>query len=200
MSLVERQGTASNATRHIARADKLPVVMTLKGHGPAKDDSFTRVSISYFPGGNQMFSGSRDGTSRRWNLETGKEIDEVRGVCEQDIMAVAVSRDGRWVITSIGEDPSSDLPVEIKACDVTTGVVKTFKGYSLPRQGVMTCTDISVDSKLLASGAGDGLWIWSLDTGKLLAGASEFKTPAYHGVSAVRFSQDSTKLAVRAYM
>jgi WD40 repeat protein len=60
------------------------------------------------------------------------------------------------------------------------------------------CIDISVDSKLLASGAGDGFWIWSLDTGKLLAGPSEFKTPPYHGVWAVRFSQDSTKLAVIA--
>ncbi|KAJ8596237.1 YVTN repeat-like/Quino protein amine dehydrogenase, partial [Rhizopogon salebrosus TDB-379] len=157
------------------------------------------VSISYFPDGKEMFSGSRDGTSRRWNLETGKEIDEVRHVCEQDIRAVAVSRDGRWVITSIGEDPSGDHPGEIKACDVKTAVVKTFKGYSLPHQGIWMCIDISADGKLLASGAGDGFWIWSLDTGKLLAGPSEFKTPAYHYVTAVRFSQDSTKLAVNCW-
>jgi WD40 repeat protein len=196
MSLVKRQGTASKAMRHTARADKLPVVMTLEGHGPAKDSRFTSVSISYFPDGKQMLSGCRDGTSRRWDLETGEEIEEARDVCEQHITAVAVSRDGRWAITSMNEDSSSDLPGEIKACDVETEVVKTFKGYSLPRQGVMMCIDISVDSKLLASGAGDGFRIWSLDTGKLLAGPSEFKTPTYHHVSAVRFSQDSTKLAV----
>jgi WD40 repeat protein len=103
MSLVKTQGTASKATRHTARADKLPVVMTLEGHGPAKDNLLAHVFISYFPDGKQMFSGSRDGTSRRWDLETGKEIEEVRDVCEQKIRAVAVSRDGRWVVTSIDE-------------------------------------------------------------------------------------------------
>jgi WD40 repeat protein len=143
-----------------------------------------------------MFSGSRDGTSLQWNLETGKEIEQARDACEQDISAVAVSRDGRWVVTCISEDRSGDHPGEIKARDVKTAVVKTFKGYSLPSQGIGMCIDISVDNKLLASGAGDGFWIWSLDTGKLLAGPSEFKTPTYHHVSAIRFSQDSTKLAV----
>jgi WD40 repeat protein len=198
MSLVKRRGTASKAMRHTARADKLPLVMTLEGHGPARDNLGAHVFISYFPDGKQMFSGSRDGTSLRWDLETGKEIDETRDVCEQNIWAVAVSRDGRWVVTSIGEDQSSDPPGEIKACDVKAAVVKTFKGYSLSRQGIMICIDVSADSKLLASGAGDGFRIWSLDTGKLLAGPSEFKTPTYHHVLAVRFSQDSTKLAVIA--
>ena len=186
---------SSKATQHTARADKLPVTMTLEGHGPARDNLAAEVFISYFPDGKQMFSGSRDGTSRRWNLETGKEIEEARDVCEQNISAVAVSRDSRWVVTCISEGRSGDHPWEIKARDVKTAVVKTFKGHS---PGII-CFDISVDSKLLASGVGDGFWIWSLDTGKLLAGPSEFKTPMYHHVSAVRFSQDSTKLAVRAH-
>jgi WD40 repeat protein len=190
---------ASKATQHPARADKLPVVMTLEGHGPAKDNLLTHVFISYFPDDKQMFSGSSDGTSRRWNLETCREIDEARDVYEQNIWAVAVSRDGRWIVTGIAEDRSGDHPGEIKACNLETGVVKTFKGHSLPGQGMMMCIDISVDSKLLASGAGDGFRIWNLDTGQLLAGPSEFKTPRHHGVSAVRFSQDSTKLAVRAH-
>ncbi|KAJ8589985.1 YVTN repeat-like/Quino protein amine dehydrogenase [Rhizopogon salebrosus TDB-379] len=191
MSLEKRRGTASKTMRHTARAEKLPVVMTLEGHGPAKDNLFNHVFISYFPDGKQMFSGSRDETSRRWNLETGKEIEEVRDVCGRNIWAVAVSRDGRWVVTSMGE-ASGDPPWDIKACDVETGVVKTFKGHS---PGII-CMDISVDSKLLASGAADGFQVWSLDTGNFLAGPSEFKTPTDHYVAAVRFSQDSTKLAV----
>jgi WD40 repeat protein len=173
MSLMKRQSTASKAMRHTARAEKLPVVMTLEGHGPAKDNLLNHVFISYLPDGKQMFSGSGDGTSRRWDLETGKEIEEARDVCEQDIRAVAVSRDGRWVVTSTTKDPPSDHPGEIKACHVGTRVVKTFKGHS---QGII-CIDISVNSKLLASGAGDGFRIWSLDTvnqllsGLVLAGA-----------------------------
>jgi WD40 repeat protein len=194
MSLVKRQGMSSRATQLTARANKLPVAMTLEGHGPAKDNSLTRVSISYFPDGKKMFSGCRDGTSRRWDLETGKEIEEAQDVCEQDIWAVAVSRDGRWVVSSIAKDPLGDHPGEIKACDVETGVVKTFKGHSLPRHGNMMCIDISADNKLLASGAGDGFRIWSLDTGKPLTGPSELKK--YHSINGVQFSQDSTKLAV----
>jgi WD40 repeat protein len=200
MSLVKRQGMSSKATQLTARANKLPVAMTLEGHGPAQNNGFTRVAISYFPDGKQMFSGCRDGTSRRWDLETGKEIEEARDVCEQDIWAVAVSRDGRWVVTSIAKDPLGDHPGEIKARDVERGVVKTFKGHSLPHQGNMMCIDISADNKLLASGAGDGFRIWSLDTGEPLTSPSEFKTPTHHSVDVdgVRFSQDSTKLAVRA--
>jgi WD40 repeat protein len=196
MSLVKTQDTASKAMRYTARADKLPVVMTLEGHEPAIDNiaAHWNISNSYFPDGKQMFSVSRDGTSRRWNLETGKEIKEARDVREQDIRAVAVSRDGRWV-TSIAKDPLGDHLGEIKACDVETGVVKTFKGHSLPRQENMMYIDISADNKLLASGAGDSFRIWSWDTGKLLAGP--LKIPPYQHVSAVRFSQDSTKLAVR---
>jgi WD40 repeat protein len=85
-------------------------------------------------------------------------------VNKQDIKAVAVSRDGRWVINIIGEDPSGDRPGGIKVCNVETGVVKTFKGHS---PGII-CIDISVDSKLLASGVGDGFRIWNYLTSMYL--------------------------------
>jgi WD40 repeat protein len=185
MSLVKTPVMAPKSTRPTQKVDKFPAVMTLGGHGEGIG------SISYFPDGKQMISGSGDGTSRRWNLETGKEIEEARDVGEHNIRAVKVSRDGRWVVTSTAVPPVLHRG-EIKAWDLETETVKTFGGYPWD----ILCIDISVDSKLLAGGGEDGFRIWRLDAGNLLGGPSEFKTPSYRSVSAIRFSQDSTKLAV----
>jgi WD40 repeat protein len=50
--------------------------MTLKGHGGRIQ------SVSYFPDGQRMISGSTDKTTRQWDLKEGKETEEVREVCE----------------------------------------------------------------------------------------------------------------------
>jgi WD40 repeat protein len=42
-----------------------------------------------------MISGSFDKTARQWDLNAGKEIEEVRDVYEKEVLAVTVSRDGR---------------------------------------------------------------------------------------------------------
>ncbi|KIK35040.1 hypothetical protein CY34DRAFT_96850, partial [Suillus luteus UH-Slu-Lm8-n1] len=61
-------------------------------------------SISYFTDGQQMISGFEDHTARRWDLNTGKEIEEWRDVCKDaEAVTVAVSRDGRWIITGYAE-------------------------------------------------------------------------------------------------
>ncbi|KAJ8590739.1 WD40 repeat-like protein, partial [Rhizopogon salebrosus TDB-379] len=109
-------------------------------------------------------------TVRRWNLQSGEEIVEARVVCNQEVTAVAISRDGRWVITASGDrfkaghDP---VNAELKSCEVDTGIMRSFEGHSR----IITCVDISANSKLLASGSADGTaQIWDLDTGKLMAG------------------------------
>ncbi|KAG2066049.1 WD40 repeat-like protein [Suillus decipiens] len=160
--------------------------MTLKGHGDRIQ------SISYFPDGQRMISGSLDKTTRKWGLKTGKEIQEARDICEKDVCEEAVSRDGRWVVTGDGdnisdEDGGEDVG-ELKACEVETGNVKEFEGHS---RDIYT-VDISADSTLLASGSIDK--IWNLETGKLVAGP--FKSTDW--VGAIRFSSDSKKLAVKS--
>ncbi|KAG2343592.1 WD40 repeat-like protein [Suillus weaverae] len=184
----------SNALSSESRIIKIPAaaatnmtltpVLTLEGHEE-------RVrSISYFPDGKQMISGSMDKTARRWDLRKGKEIEEVRDVCEQGVYAVVVSKDGRWVITAGGNFNHTD-PGEIKAYGVETGIMKTFQGHAR----MVTCIDSSTNSTLLASGSWDGTArVWSLDTGKLVAGP--FDSIDWPG--AVLFSPDSKKLAVKS--
>ncbi|KAG2340259.1 WD40 repeat-like protein [Suillus weaverae] len=172
---------ASTSTKAAGTKSILTPSMTLMGH------RLYLRSISYFPDGQRMISGSYDKTARQWDLKAGKEIKEARDVCEEEVWAVAVSRDGRWVVTGGGDH---DRP-ELKACEVETGIVKKLRGHSQD----ITCVDISADNTLLASGSRDETtWTWNLDTGKLVAGPFE----SYDLVDAVRFSTDSKKLAVKS--
>jgi len=145
--------------------------------------------MSYFPDGKRIISGSWDKTARQWDLQAGKEIVKTRDASEHGVHAVVVSRDGRWVITAGGDVEHGKL----KGREVETGIVKKFQGHS----SQITCIDVSPDNKLLASGSGEDMAvrIWSLNTGKLVAGP--FATHS-DWVGAVRFSQDSNKLAVRS--
>ncbi|KAG2063765.1 WD40 repeat-like protein [Suillus decipiens] len=134
-----------------------------------------------------MFSGSKDKIARRWDLQSGKEIKEARSICEENIRAVAVSRNGQWSVTSGGDYHRPML----KAWEVETGTVKIFEGHSWR----ITCVDISADNTLLAGGSDDKTArIWNLKTGKLVAGP--FDSADWAG--AVRFSPDAKKLAVKS--
>jgi WD40 repeat protein len=181
---------ASRSTQPAAAATKMILrpVMTLRGHkGDIK-------SLDYFPDGKRMVSGSFDNTSRQWDLQAGMELEEVRDTCDDEVRAVAVSRNGRWVIT-VTNNHGGDSD-QLKACEVATGVVRILNKDRLPLGG-LECIDISADNTLLTSGSIDGtVRIWNLDSGKLVAGP--LGTDVGH-VGGVRFSQDSKKLAVVAH-
>ncbi|KAG1845036.1 hypothetical protein C8R48DRAFT_780042 [Suillus tomentosus] len=91
---------ASTSTKSTAAQTNMSLtpVLTLEGHEEHVQ------SISYFPDGKRMVSGSMDKTARRWDLQEGKETEEVRDVCERGVMyAVVVSKDGRWVVAAGGD-------------------------------------------------------------------------------------------------
>jgi WD40 repeat protein len=157
-------------------------VVTLKGH------KGRILCVFYTRDSKQMMSGSVDGTVRKWDRQTGKEIVEARYVCKEGMDELAVSMDGQWVVTASGGPQAGFY---LKAHEVKTDIMKIFKGHS----GDITCLDISADNTLLASGADDGtVRIWSLDTGGLRA--SPFKVGFSTG--AVRFSPDSKKIAMNS--
>ncbi|KAG1870944.1 hypothetical protein C8R48DRAFT_670540 [Suillus tomentosus] len=181
----ESDFTAIVSSTHPVKATNEPIltpVMTLQCHKPSRYEQYTEViyhvsSISYFPDGQKM---------------VGKEIKKVRDVFEGFVHAVEVSRDGRWVVTAGGKHNNSHQFGELRVCEVETGIVKTLEGHSTE----VTCIDISADSTLLASGSCDSILIWGLDTGKPVAGPFKSDASEDDGVGAVRFSQDSKKLAV----
>ncbi|KAG1814017.1 quinon protein alcohol dehydrogenase-like superfamily [Suillus subaureus] len=189
---------ASSSTQPGETANKLILtpVMTLEGHEPwispgwsdenghpvkSKDIS----SMSYFPDGRQMISGSHDQTIRRWDLRKGKEIEKAREVCENRIDVVGVSRNGRWVVTAGGSG-------ELKVSEVETGTARTLHEDKWPWPWIR-CIDISADSTLVAGGSDDSaVRIWSLDTGKLMAGPFGSND---NFTRTLRLSADSRKLA-----
>ncbi|KAJ8596235.1 WD40 repeat-like protein [Rhizopogon salebrosus TDB-379] len=165
---------ASRSTRSTG-IRKTIVGMTLVGHERSfyyvldrdgeRSENNWGPTIAYFPDGQKIISGSADKTIRLWDLQAGKEIEDARFVGEQEVDVVAISRDGRWVVTA-GELGGV---YKVRANEVKTGSVKTFEGHS---QWII-CIDISMDSKLLASGSWDHtVRIWSLDTGELVCGDS----------------------------
>ncbi|OJA15167.1 hypothetical protein AZE42_10079 [Rhizopogon vesiculosus] len=175
---------ASTTTQPAPAANEmiLTPVITLEGHEKRIQ------SLSYLQDGRQMVSVCLDKTVRRWDLQANKEIEEARKVCDHGVHAVAESRDGRWAITAGGDVDHGEL----KVSEVEMEIVKSFEGHSK----VITCIDISADDMLLASGSGDHTArLWSLDTGKLVAGP--FESAAW--VGAIRFSHNSKKLAVNSW-
>ncbi|KAG2349167.1 WD40 repeat-like protein [Suillus weaverae] len=177
--------------------------MTLEGHEPVgplfPDGKMERTtmkhvsSICYFPDGKQLMSGSDDKTARQWDLQAQKEVKEARDVRKQEVCAVEVSRDGRWVVTASGSFGSRHG--ELRVCEVETGIVKSFsEGHA----GTISI-DISLDSTLLASASSDGtVWIKSLKTGDLEATIQFQNSFNSRSMGAVRFSQDSKKLAIKS--
>ena len=67
---------ASTTTKAATAKSSLTPSMTLKGHGGRIQ------SVSYFPDGQRMISGSTDKTTQQWDLKEGKETEEVQEVCE----------------------------------------------------------------------------------------------------------------------
>lgn len=185
---------ASSSTHAVRATRKLTLkpVMTFEGHEPAIDKWIRerqrrQVSfISYFPDGNGMVSAAHDKTTRQWDLRACKEIEEARDFCEEETRTMAVSRDGRWVVTS--SSTAYDNVGKLRARDVETRIVKTFEGHF----NWIHRIDVSADSTQLVGLSWDGVRIWSMETGKLVAGP--FNIFDNHS-SDVRFSQNSKKFA-----
>ncbi|MCE9567976.1 MAG: hypothetical protein K8U57_38740 [Planctomycetes bacterium] len=112
-------------------------------------------------------SGSEGTTARIWNLETGKELHELKGHTST-ISSVAISTDGKRAITGGLFDTT------VRVWNLETGKeLRELKGHTASVWGVA----ISPDSKRAVTGGFDKtLRVWNLETGKELL---QLPHPAY---------------------
>ncbi|KIK90620.1 hypothetical protein PAXRUDRAFT_671944 [Paxillus rubicundulus Ve08.2h10] len=140
-------------------------------------------SVAFLPDGQQVISGSNDGTIRTWRLV--EEAGAVETAMKEGgvVVAVAVSSDGQWIATggehktiTIWNATTHEKAVELKG---HFDWVRTLR--------------FSPDSARVASGSDD--WtvvVWSTATGKRLAG----RLKGHAGkVYSVAFAPDGDKIA-----
>ena len=140
--------------------------------------------VAFVADGDYIISGNGNKV-RRWRVKDGKEDGEPMAA-ERDILSIAVSRDGKWIVSgaAYGHVTVWDAESHKKAIRLI--------GHEL---GVFA-VDISPDATRIATGSSDStLCVWSLSTGEQLLG------PFKHddGVAAVKFSPDGRRIATATW-
>jgi serine/threonine protein kinase len=172
-----------NALQLRTPLNKVSLLLTLTGH----DDIVTTVALS--PNGETIASGSRDGTVRLWNMETGDLIKTI-SVQGNFINTVAFSPNGSIIASGIGwVGKFGGTGGEVRLWDNKTGnLLRTLVGH----EGVVLSVAFSPNGQTLAStGMDDTLRLWNPQTGELLQ-----TLKGHQGdVTSVAFSGDGNLIA-----
>ena len=181
--------TNSNLPEHVSR-----VMGTLK----FKHDQFPSAVV-YAPDGQSLFTASRDGTVRQWNLQNGRTIKSWE--FGQPLSSLRLSSNGQYLAVAEGYRPSPNLDLgaialqdeyAIHVIDLANGAIKwKLKGTKVP----IYCLAFSADGQFLASGGqaekSEAIRIWSLATGKV---DRAFKP--LQAIVNIAWSKDASKLYV----
>lgn len=139
--------------------------------------------VNFSPDGTCVLTGSSDGKLKIWDAATGQLLKEFPGHSdangiEKTISSAYFTPDGRRIISSAWDK-------KIKLWDLATSAEAiNFSGHNK----LITNTDISADSKYLASCSADfTVKIWEISTGKVISSFDVEETP-----TAVKFSPDGT--------
>ncbi|MEB3280172.1 MAG: AAA family ATPase [Lyngbya sp.] len=125
---------------------------TLKGHCESvqqTEECIVVYEVSFSPDGEILASASGDRTVKLWNVQTGKEIETLKGH-NKDVLGVSFSPDGQTIASS-----SRDQTVKLWNKDGV--ILQTFSGH---KNDVWTVS-FSPDSETIASASSDNtvkLW------------------------------------------
>jgi WD40 repeat protein len=141
----------------------------------------TVADVIHVPGGHRIMTGSRDGSLRVWDLQSGKQIGNDWRDGENEVYVIGLSPDGKKVAS--GSDDGA-----VRLWDVETGKV-IAKWHT----GIAYCVCWSRDGGRVVSGAvGDGtVRVWDVENGKTVLA---IQTGLNH-VWAVINSPDTTMIA-----
>lgn len=159
------------------------ILLTIAGH----NDIINSVALS--PNGEIIASGSRDGTIKLWNIETG-DLIKIIFAHGSLVNSVAFSPNGSIIASAIGHvGMYGRISGEIRLWDAKTGnLIKTLTG----NEGVVLSVAFSPNGKILASsGMDDNLMLWDTQNGKPLQTLKGHRGD----VSAVAFSLDGRFIA-----
>lgn len=130
-------------------------------------------SISIFPGGARIVTGSFDKTIRIWKLEDGKEV--VKWVVGKAVGAIAVLQNAVHVVSAEGDvtfASSADWDLWVRDAETRAVVAGPLGGHT----NMVAELKLSPDGRILASSSSDGtviLWdtsTWQMHGDPLLCG------------------------------
>jgi WD40 repeat protein len=122
-------------------------------------------AVAFSPDGKYLVTGSKDKTTRLWDLGTGQTTRVFSG-STGDVGEVTFSPDGKYLVTAGGHE-SEDGDNTARLWDVASGqMLRVFSGHT----AIVNSVAFSPDGKsiITAGGADQTARIWDLATGKTL--------------------------------